>query len=143
MATLILSGCFFFCSLLYLTKLFCNSIPHNKALVGDLNVIKKASPIFFTTLPEYVLNIGIDTIELSGTSYHPNIIENLSNLKDKINFQIHNYFPPHKDPFVLNIASEDEEISKLTLDHINYALESCQKLNSNYFPSKKSKYCCI
>ena len=39
------------------------------------------------------LNIGIDTIELSGTSYHPNIIENLSNLKDKINFQIHNYFP--------------------------------------------------
>ena len=83
------------------------------------------------------LNIGIDTIELSGTSYHPNIIENLSNLKDKINFQIHNYFPPHKDPFVLNIASEDEEISKLTLDHINYALESCQKLNSNY----KQNFC--
>ena len=79
------------------------------------------------------LNIGIDTIELSGTSYHPNIIENLSNLKDKINFQIHNYFPPHKDPFVLNIASEDEEISKLTLDHINYALESCQKLNSKFY----------
>jgi sugar phosphate isomerase/epimerase len=79
------------------------------------------------------LNIGIDNIELSGTIYHPNIIENLRNLKDKINFQIHNYFPPHKVPFVMNIASEDKEISKLTLDHINYALESCQKLNSKYY----------
>lgn len=79
------------------------------------------------------LKNGINTIELSGTCYHPNLLNNLSNLKDKIDFQIHNYFPPHKVPFVLNIASEDKEISKLTLDHIDYALESCQKLNSKFY----------
>ena len=61
------------------------------------------------------------------------LLNNLSNLKDKIDFQIHNYFPPHKDPFVINVASEDKEISKLTLDHIDYALESCQMLNSKFY----------
>ena len=79
------------------------------------------------------LKNGINTIELSGTSYYPNLLNNLSNLKDKIDFQIHNYFPPRKVPFVLNVASEDKEISKLTLDHIDYALESCQRLNSKFY----------
>ena len=71
-------------------------------------------------------------IELSGTRYSKNIINNLRNLK-KINFLIHNYFPPPKKSFVLNLASENHEIYKMTVDHINYAIECCDKLNSKYY----------
>ena len=53
---------------------------------------------------------GIDTIELSGGIHSANVIKNLNKLKNKAKFQIHNYFPPPKIPFVLNLASEDKEI---------------------------------
>ena len=76
---------------------------------------------------------GIFSIELSGTTYHSDIISNLSKLKEKVNFQIHNYFPPPKKPFVLNLASEDSEISKMTLSHLYHAIECCKKLNSNFY----------
>lgn len=76
---------------------------------------------------------GINAIELSGTMYHPEIIFNLSLLKKKINFQIHNYFPPPKIPFVLNLASEDSEVSKMTIEHMEHAIECCQKLNSKFY----------
>lgn len=80
-----------------------------------------------------LLKEGIDSIELSGTIYYPEIISNLLLLKEKINFQIHNYFPPPKRAFVLNLASEDTEISKMTIAHIENAIECCQKLNSKYY----------
>jgi len=80
-----------------------------------------------------LLQDGIDSIELSGTIYHPEIISNLCLLKKKINFQIHNYFPPPKKAFVLNLASEDSVISKMTIEHIEKAIECCQKLNSKYY----------
>ncbi len=80
-----------------------------------------------------LLEEGIDSIELSGTMHHPEIISNLSLLKKKINFQIHNYFPPPKKPFVLNLASQDSIISKMTIEHIEHAIECCQKLNSKYY----------
>ena len=82
---------------------------------------------------EDFLKEGINSIELSGTKYVEGTIEKLSSLKKKINFQIHNYFPPPKTPFVLNLASEDEKISELTLNHIFYALECCNKLNAKFY----------
>ena len=33
----------------------------------------------------------------------------------KLILQVHNYFPPPKDPFVLNLGSLDETISKKVL----------------------------
>ena len=38
---------------------------------------------------EFIFN-GIKSIELSGTNYSPNNIANLSRLKKKVKFQIHN-----------------------------------------------------
>ena len=60
-------------------------------------------------------------------------MENLSKLEKKAKFQIHNYFPPPKIPFVLNLASQNNEISNLTLDHIDYVLECCLKLKATYY----------
>ncbi len=76
---------------------------------------------------------GIKFIELSGTKYSFNNIKKLSELKNKVKFQVHNYFPPPKVPFVLNLASMDSEIYDKSLKHIYNAIESCEKLNSNYY----------
>ena len=76
---------------------------------------------------------GIDTIELSGGIHSANVIKNLNKLKNKAKFQIHNYFPPPKIPFVLNLASEDKEIYELSLNHIYHALDCCLELNAKYY----------
>ena len=80
-----------------------------------------------------LIESGINSIELSGGSYSEDVIDKLCNLKEKANFQIHNYFPPPKIPFVLNLASLDKEISDLSLKQIENSLECCVKLNSNFY----------
>lgn len=80
-----------------------------------------------------LIESGINSIELSGGSYSEDVIDKLCNLKEKANFQIHNYFPPPKIPFVLNLASQDKEISDLSLKQIENSLECCVKLNSNFY----------
>lgn len=76
---------------------------------------------------------GINFIELSGTTYSPDNIEKLSGLKNLAKFQIHNYFPPPKIPFVMNLASKNDEIYNKSLNHIYNSIESCAKLNSNFY----------
>ena len=69
-------------------------------------------------ISEKLISTGINSIELSGGIYSTNVIDNLYELKEKANFQIHNYFPPPKIPFVLNLASQDTEISNLSLESL-------------------------
>ena len=76
---------------------------------------------------------GVNFIELSGTSYSPNNIEKLIEFLPIAKFQIHNYFPPPKVPFVINLASMNEEIYQKSLDHIFYAIENCNKINSTHY----------
>ena len=72
-------------------------------------------------------NIGIKNIELSGGIHNKDSITHLKKLNKKINFLIHNYFPPPPKPFVLNLASLNKEISLNSYNHainaINYAVE--------------------
>lgn len=84
-------------------------------------------------ISEKLISTGINSIELSGGIYSTNVIDNLYELKEKANFQIHNYFPPPKIPFVLNLASQDTEISNLSLEHTYHALDCCMKLNAEYY----------
>ena len=62
---------------------------------------------------------GIFSIELSGGRHDTNQINFLESLiKNKnLSLQIHNYFPPPKDPFVLNLGSLDENISSKSFNH--------------------------
>lgn len=58
-----------------------------------------------------LMGIGIRNIELSGgTNYSDNILKKLKGLKKEfsLNLLIHNYFPPPKKDFVLNIASNNK-----------------------------------
>ena len=61
---------------------------------------------------------GITNIELSGgCSYSSNILNKLIILKKKykLEYLVHNYFPPPKDNFVLNIGSCDDRHYKKTI----------------------------
>ena len=50
---------------------------------------------------------GIKSVELSGGAYSATLLGDLQALTPDVHFQIHNYFPPPADPFVLNLGSLD------------------------------------
>ena len=84
---------------------------------------------------KYLIEQGVNCIELSAGTYSPDLIDNLIKIKDKykVKFQIHNYFPPPKNPFVVNLASQDVDIANLSLQHVENALVCCEKLNSKFY----------
>ena len=74
---------------------------------------------------------GIKNIELSVGRYKKNLFSILKN--KNLNFQIHNYFPPPKLPFVLNIASLNKKIYKKSLKLILKAIKYSHILGSGYY----------
>ena len=92
----------------------------------------------FKDIPAYksvskLINYGAKNIELSGGIFSSKNISNLKLKKKKVKFQIHNYFPPPKIPFVFNLASQDTLIAKRSFNHVKLALKSCRLLGSNYY----------
>ncbi len=69
------------------------------------------------------LENGIDCIELSGGKADEKLVEKLHALKGSCELQIHNYFPPPKDPFVFNLASNDSSIAEKSLKHAFNAID--------------------
>lgn len=61
---------------------------------------------------------GISNIELSGGIYSATYKQDLVQLSDKINFQVHNYFPPPRNPFVFNLASVDIKLRERSIQHV-------------------------
>ena len=82
---------------------------------------------------EKLIKAGISSIELSGGIYSKDTIDNLCKLEKKAKFQIHNYFPPPKIPFVLNLASQNCDISNLSLRHVDHVLDCCLKLGATHY----------
>tara|TARA_B100000989_G_scaffold270851_1_gene227241 strand:+ start:1435 stop:2283 length:849 start_codon:yes stop_codon:yes gene_type:complete len=85
---------------------------------------------------EKLANLGYKNIELSGgTERSSSIFSNLKKIKNKysLNFRCHNYFPPPKKHFVMNLASDSEIIYKNTSALINEALELSRKLESKEY----------
>ncbi len=70
---------------------------------------------------------GIENVELG--SVHSNF--DISKLKKfNFNFLIHNYFPPPKNPFNFNLASQNPSIRKKSINLAKKAIDLCQKINS-------------
>ena len=65
----------------------------------------------------------INSIELSGGVYTNNLETQLKNLSGQFELIIHNYFPVPKNPFVLNLASLDENIFQESLNHIKKSIK--------------------
>jgi sugar phosphate isomerase/epimerase len=91
------------------------------------------------TIKESVLHLireGFRNIELSGgTKYYDSLVDDLLELKKKfgLNYLVHNYFPPPKQDFVLNLASLDETIYSKTLKHLETSLELTRLLGGTRF----------
>ena len=75
----------------------------------------------------------IDEIELSGGLYTKNSEKKAINWCQKLSLRTHNYFPPPKKPFVINLASSDQKILKLSYDHVVRGINLAAKINSKYF----------
>lgn len=77
---------------------------------------------------------GVRNVELSsGVPYTPTILETVHNYSDRLNFMVHNYFPPPAEPFVLNLAAADEKIRKRSIEHAIGAIELSAELSSSAY----------
>jgi sugar phosphate isomerase/epimerase len=76
---------------------------------------------------------GFKYLELSGgTKYYDNYLNDLSNLKAVYNLKylIHNYFPPQREDFVLNLISSDDSIYQRSLQLIRDAIALSKKFEA-------------
>jgi sugar phosphate isomerase/epimerase len=79
---------------------------------------------------------GFQNIELSGgTEYYENYEKDISDLKEKynLNYLVHNYFPPPKEDFVLNLASLDDAIYEKSLAQLRKAIRLASLLGVDKF----------
>ena len=87
------------------------------------------------SVEELAMN-GFQNIELSGgTEYYENFENDLFELKDKyrLNYRCHNYFPPPKKPFVLNLASLNDETFKASFNHLQNAISLSNRIEADKF----------
>ena len=78
-------------------------------------------------------NYKITSFELSGGIYSSKLSSDLKKLDNNYSFIVHNYFPPPKKPFVLNLASLDDEIFLRTVNHIKDSISLASNLKSQYY----------
>lgn len=85
---------------------------------------------------DQLAKFGFKAIELSGgTKPYPDLEKDLLNLQEKhqLNFLCHNYFPPPKTPFVLNLGSLDKEIEAMSVDHAKKAIDLSKRLGATKY----------
>ena len=79
---------------------------------------------------------GFCNIELSGgTKYYEGYEDDILEMKEKydLNFLVHNYFPPPKEPFVLNLASLNNEVFEKSVHQILMGIKLARLLGTNRF----------
>ena len=82
---------------------------------------------------EYFKGSGIKCIELSGGTYSENLTSELVSLKKDFKFQIHNYFPPAKESFVINLASQDKEVEEKSLNFVRRSIELASMIGGTHY----------
>jgi sugar phosphate isomerase/epimerase len=85
---------------------------------------------------EELANAGFKNIELSGgTDFYENFENDLLELKEKysLNYRCHNYFPPPKKSFVLNLASLNDETFQMSFDHLEKVVALSNRLEADKF----------
>lgn len=78
---------------------------------------------------------SVENLELSSglhveSSEHASIVEQCSGMRRLL---VHNYFPPPKRPFTLNLASENDEIHQQSVDLARSAIDLCRLLNTPFY----------
>lgn len=92
---------------------------------------KKKKPL---TILNYFKKNNISDIEFSGGCYlDTNDIKKFIEKSNNINARIHNYFPPPKKSFVINLASQNSVILKKSLNQIKKSIILSKKINGKFF----------
>lgn len=85
---------------------------------------------------EFLNKNGFSAIELSGgTDYYEMLEDDVMICKEKysLSFICHNYFPPPKGHFILNLASLDDDIYNRSLDHLRKGIFLSKKIGACKF----------
>lgn len=82
---------------------------------------------------KYLKKNHISDIELSGGKYLKDQITKITSLKKTLNLRVHNYFPPSKYPFVINLASNNRKILNKSINHIKKAILLVKKLGGDTY----------
>jgi sugar phosphate isomerase/epimerase len=53
--------------------------------------------------------------------------------KHDFNYIVHHYFPPPKEQFIVNLASQDEQIRKKSIDQMKNSIDFCTDFNINFY----------
>lgn len=75
----------------------------------------------------------IKGLEFSSGKFIDDVSIYLKSFTPKYNIAIHNYFPVPQEDFVLNLASSDDEIVSLSVEHIKRAIELSANFNMEYY----------
>jgi len=80
---------------------------------------------------KYLKSKGFKNIEFSGGKFIKNFNKKIKFYKD--NTQIHNYFPPPKKPFVLNLSSKNKTISSRSIKFVKKNIINSKKIGSKFY----------
>jgi sugar phosphate isomerase/epimerase len=91
-------------------------IKDNTSLITALNILK---------------SINVKSVEIGSNHIFE---KNLNYIKRyNFNYIVHNYFPVPKKPIIVNISSLDENIRKLSIQHIKKSIIFCNNLNAKLY----------
>jgi len=77
---------------------------------------------------------GIGAVELSsGVPWRADNLDVVRRNRGRFRFLVHNYFPPPERPFVLNLASSNAEIRRLSVEHCQSAIDLAHELETDLF----------
>lgn len=76
--------------------------------------------------------LGIRNVELGVFTDHNRSVVKL--LKQyNFNYIVHHYFPPAKEPFIINLASQNKQILQKSIDQIIKSIDFCNDFNIKIF----------
>lgn len=75
----------------------------------------------YDTLKTFIKN-KISFVELSAGRYSKDQVKKIEKIKN-IKKLMHNYYPPPKEPFVINIASSNEKILDKSMKHVKKSID--------------------
>lgn len=81
-------------------------------------------------------NNGVVNIELSSGAYYDQTMKKdllYAKVAKTHRFLVHNYFPIPRNPFVLNLASENKEILELSREHCQSAIQLTAELGAEFY----------
>ena len=91
---------------------------------------------FIAGAVEQIASLGFKNIELTGgTGYSEYSEAELHDLRDKfgLSYLIHNYFPPQKENFVLNLASGDRVVRSRTFNLVSQAVTLSKEFSQHLY----------